>query len=133
MMGLGAMVGLCALYLDGWSPQNRFDSANSDNTPKVKFVSKLIPESAQPISYFGLAFFGLRWWRMTDRRRGHWFSLGPILAARIWGFILMGLWRNDGAWHGAMVLGMTAAIVQMVSPWEHPLPPAAKRYRLRYA
>jgi len=36
-------------------------------------------------------------------------------------------------WPGALVLVLASAIVQLVSPWEQPPPPAAKRMRLRYA
>jgi hypothetical protein len=84
-----------------------------------------------PLGYFALAFFGLRWWRMTDRRRGQWFSLGPIFAAACWGLILLGIWYDP--WRGTLVLSMTAAIVQLVSPWEQPPPPTSRRMRLRYA
>ncbi len=34
---------------------------------------------------------------------------------------------------GPLVLVMTAAIVQLVSPWEQPPAPTSKRLRLRYA
>ena len=35
--------------------------------------------------------------------------------------------------HGAAALIVASVIVQLVSPWEEPPPPAAKRMRLRYA
>ena len=34
---------------------------------------------------------------------------------------------------GTGALVMTAAIVQLVSPWEQPVPPACRRLRLRYS
>jgi hypothetical protein len=83
-------------------------------------------------SYYALAFFAMRWWRMTGRRRAHRFSFAPILGAGFWGFVLMLLVRPLFG-PGPLVLVMTAAIVQLVSPWEQPPAPASKRLRLRYA
>src|SRR5205085_4491933 len=40
-----------------------------------------LPVAACYLSYFGLAFFALRWWKMADRRRSHRFSLFAVLAA----------------------------------------------------
>jgi hypothetical protein len=87
-------------------------------------------------SYFALAFFAMRWWRMTARHRAHRFSFAPILGAGFWGLVLMLLIRPlSGANPGllVLVLAMSAAIVQLVSPWEQPPAPCAKRLRLRYA
>jgi hypothetical protein len=123
MMGLGALLGLGALYIDGWVPRSSF--AQTGEEPRR------VAQMMAPLGYFALAFFGLRWWRMTDRRRGQWFSLGPIFAAACWGLILLGIWYDP--WRGTLVLSMTAAIVQLVSPWEQPPPPTSRRMRLRYA
>jgi hypothetical protein len=91
---------------------------------------------ASYFSFYALAFFAMRWWRMTGRRRTYRFSFAPILGAGFWGLVLMLLIRplsnaNPGIF--VLVLMMTAAIVQMVSPWEQPPAPSAKRLRLRYA
>ena len=48
---------------------------------------------ASYISYFALAFFALRWWRMADRRRPQRFSFAPVLAAGFWGLVLLLLVR----------------------------------------
>jgi hypothetical protein len=82
----------------------------------------------------------LRWWKVTDRRRSQRFSLAPVLATAFWAVILLLLWHNLR--HGAVVLGMArtggvalvmaSAIVQLVTPWEQPPPPTARRLRLRY-
>src|SRR5262249_20109826 len=84
------------------------------------------------LSYYGLAFFALRWWRMADRRRARRFSLFPILASGFWSSLLL-LLVGSQYWHGIVVLMMTAAIVQLSSPWDQPPTPAPKRLRLRYA
>jgi hypothetical protein len=43
------------------------------------------------------------------------------------------LWPWPEPPRGVVALVMTSAIVQLVSPWDQPLPPRAKRLRLRYA
>jgi len=130
MMGLGALVGAASLWLDGTFPQ--VSMAHPTGEPGFMISTReLLPAASGPISYFALAFFGLRWWRMAERRRSQWFSLGPILAAGCWGLLLLAIWQQP--WRGALVLGMAAAIVQLVSPWEQPPPPANRRLRLRCA
>ncbi|HEV3238507.1 MAG TPA: serine/threonine-protein kinase [Gemmataceae bacterium] len=128
MLGLGALLGLSVLFIDGTAPN---DVVTAEQPRPLNSLMTMLPASSGPLCFFALAFFGLRWWRMTDRRRSQWFSLGPIFAACFWGLILLGIWYEP--WHGTLVLGMTAAIVQMVSPWEQPPPPASRRMRLRYA
>jgi eukaryotic-like serine/threonine-protein kinase len=87
---------------------------------------------ASYISYFAMAFFALRWWRMADRRRTQRFSFAPVLAAAFWGLVLL-LLAGVELWYGVGVLMLSAAVVQLVSPWEPPPPPPARRMRLRYA
>jgi hypothetical protein len=119
MMVLGALVGLGACWLDGW---------------RMAVSSEWLNEAGY-VSYFALAFFALRWWRMTDRRRSQRFSFAPLLASGFWGWVLVLLIRphNYPLWSEAVVLVLASAIVQLVSPWEPPPPPASKRLRLRYA
>jgi hypothetical protein len=163
MMVLGLGVGVEALWLDGrelktlWSQDEHSLSAQATHVqsghgrrgwagdghmpaPPVlpvmhrEFHSSLnIPVAACYLSYFGLAFFALRWWRMADRCRAQRFSLFPVLAAGFWAFVLLFLWPLPEPPYGVGALVMAAAIVQLVSPWEEPPPPRAKRLRLRYA
>ena len=87
-------------------------------------------------SYYALAFFVLRWWRMTSRRRSQRFSFAPILGAGFWGAVLLLLIRPPHQpWPGmaALVLVMAATIVQLVSPWDQPPPSPARRVHLQYA
>jgi len=93
-----------------------------------------VKNEASYISYFGLAFFALRWWRMADRRRPQRFSFAPVLAAAFWGLVLLLVADDRQLWYyGVGVLMISSAVVQLVSPWEPPPPPPAKRMRLRYA
>lgn len=131
MMALGVGLGFSALWLDGWTP--RASGAPSVPAAYVSFAPAQggITNMAGYISYFALAFFALRWWKLADRRRQHRFSFAPILAAGFWGLALLTVWQEP--WKGTLVLTTTAAIVQLVSPWEQPPPAATRRVRLRYA
>jgi hypothetical protein len=155
MLLLGLGVGVQALWLDGRPlssllGQNDLaaEAAESDGNSyrggpwggengrrgfRPLFSHQPIPVAARYLSYFGLAFFALRWWKMTDRRRGQRFSLFPLLAAGFWAFLLWSIWPWHELPRGILALVMTSAIVQLVSPWDQPLPPRAKRVRLRYA
>jgi hypothetical protein len=137
LMVVGGLIGLGALWLDGWTPPRLFGPDTADAAPNVTPAGILgtqgsgLAEAAGYLSYFALAFFALRWWKLADRRRSHRFSLAPILASGFWGAVLTALvWPQ---WHAVIVLMAAAAIVQLVSPWEQPTPVAARRCRLRYA
>jgi hypothetical protein len=136
MMALGVGVGFAGLWLDGWVPHLP-SGDNAAGFLPVSFVAGPFfrhgdaPNLAGELSYFALAFFALRWWKLADRRRSHRFSLAPILAAGFWGLVLMILWQDF--WLGPLVLATAAGVIQLVSPWEPPPPPVARRMRLRYA
>jgi len=133
MLLLGVGVGVLALWLEGWSMP--FTGPSVSPTHGSSLTELLPPTVGTKVSYltfYGLSFFALRWWRMTDRRRSQRFSVAPMLAAGFWGILLMMLLRPED-WHAVLVLGLTAVIVQLVSPWRQPPPPQARRLRLRYA
>jgi hypothetical protein len=127
---VGSIVGLGGWWMDGGTlgliPVDR------DGASLLAFVPSQGVTEASYFSFYALAFFALRWWRMTARRRTNRFSFAPILGAGFWGVLLVLLIRPMTS-PGLLVLVMTAAIVQLVSPWEPPPAPAAKRLRLRYA
>ncbi len=138
MMVLGLGVGLSAMWLDGWNPDfqlspemHRTNVAGWVPTSMGSNAGSVGMSTAGALTYFALAFFALRWWKLTDRRRAHRFSFAPILAAGFWGLVLLIIW--DEPLRGTLVLTMSAAIVQLVSPWEPSPPPLARRMRLRYA
>src|SRR5262249_51643019 len=134
MMLFGAGVGLGALWLDGKIGLPSSTEVVADQGRFTELANYLpnnesLPQTLGSLTYFALAFFALRWWKMTDRRRSQRFSFGPILAAAIWSFILFAFSPNY--WRGPVVLMVAAAIVQLVSPWEAPPPPASRKMRLR--
>ena len=90
MLMVGVLVGLGALWIDGWLPQLPTAEAAIDSERPIRRWScasggPLIV--AQYLSYFGLAFFIMRWWKLADRHRDHWFCLGPIFVTALWGFV----------------------------------------------
>jgi hypothetical protein len=140
---IGGVVGLGCLWLDGGSldltyrgraslastPTQSGTEASSSGHKGVNLTGE-----ASYFGFYGLAFFAMRWWRMTARRRIHRFSFAPILGAGFWGLVLtLLIYKFTSTSPGLLVLVMTAAIVQLVSPWEQPPAPASKRLRLRYA
>jgi hypothetical protein len=135
MMILGLLVGMGALWVDGWSPPSEIVMARADGgvaeAPRGPWHHPMVNNVAGHLSYFALAFFALRWWKLTDRRRPHRFSFAPVLAAACWGVLLLLVWSEP--WRGTLVITATAAIVQLVSPWDQPVPPVVRRMRLRYA
>jgi hypothetical protein len=141
MLVLGSLVGVLAYWLDGgavhWLPPFTPAASAGEFTGSApvpgQAISGLGGEAAY-LSYYALAFFVLRWWRMADRRRVARFSFAPLLAATIWGLALTLVGPGQAVWGtSVVVLVLTSAVVQMVSPWDQPPPPAAKRVRLRYA
>jgi hypothetical protein len=130
MLALGGVVGLISLWLSARWP-DVVVVADAEG-----FAGWLASTSAWSdagaLSYFAAGFFALRWWRMTDRRRSQRFSLAPVLAAGFWALVLLPLIRLH-PWRAAVVLVLSAVIVQLVSPWEEPPPPAPRKVRLRIA
>jgi hypothetical protein len=138
MMLFGAIVGISGLWLDGLVGSPSASDSESERVSTANLAGLLptsdsLPQASRYLAYFALAFFALRWWKMTDRRRSQRFSFGPVLAAAIWSLLLTLLWRDawQELWRGPVVLIMSAAIVQLVSPWEQPPPAAARKMRLR--
>jgi hypothetical protein len=132
LLVLGSCVGVLGVYLDGWRITAPVEETVSQGP--VPLLGALLPESAVTqasyLSYYALAFFALRWWRITDRRRLSRFSLKPVLAAGFWALALLLVARPHPGL-GAGVLVLSAVVVQLVSPWE-PVR-LSKRARLRVA
>ncbi|MFL5342730.1 MAG: serine/threonine protein kinase [Gemmataceae bacterium] len=123
----GAGVGLVALWLDGWTPHvPGFVSATDGPIGMTTFAA-----GAGYVSYFGLALGLIRWWKAADRRREHWFSFFPVLVAGVCAFALLLVWPDRDRPFGIPALVMASMIVQWVSPWQAPPPPAPKRLKLR--
>jgi hypothetical protein len=128
---VGGLLGLGCWWLDGG--MLAVNPLDADASRWSRISSEGVTEASY-FSFYALAFFAMRWWRMTARRRAQRFSFAPILGAAFWGLVLMVLMRPVSSSSPALlVLLMAAAIVQLVSPWEQPPAPAAKRLRLRCA
>jgi hypothetical protein len=136
MAGLGLAIGLGVWWLDGWNVRWNADAAQigpGETRGLILADENGLSALAGYLSYFGLALGAVRWWRITDRRRKHWFSLFSVLAAGFWALLLLVFWPANTPMYGAAALVMASAIVQWVSPWEPPPPPPPKRLRLRYS
>jgi hypothetical protein len=133
MLLVGAGIGGVALWLEGWLPG--LPQGNLPGSGSTPVLASVMPTgyayAATYLSYFGLVFFAPRWWRMADPRRSQRFSFAPILAAGFWSLLLLLPFQE--AMRGAVALVLASIILQLVSPWEPPPTPAAKRMRLRYA
>ncbi len=138
MLLLGALIGIGGYWLDGGSFPLRLTesqwNAVSDGISPLPAIEQRsnVAQLAGYLSYFGLAFFAVRWWKLADRHRQHRFSIAPLFAVGFWALVLLILWPAKPML-GVLPLLLTAGIVQLVSPWEPPPQPAAKRMRLRYA
>ncbi len=132
MMVLGLLVGVMALWVDGWTFDGGLRGRDVNLLPLEQGpVLPSLVQAASYLSYFALVFAAVRWWTMTHVRRSQRFGLLPILATGFWALVLLFLWRDLG--HGAVALVLASTIVQLVSPWEAPPPPVARRVRLRHA
>jgi hypothetical protein len=136
MLMLGILVGLTAVWIyygsDGIAPGSALWKTSERDSGYRVLGEKRIPVAAGYLSYFGLAFFAIRWWKLAERHRPHRFSIGPILAAGFWSFVLLAIWPWPEPAQGTLPIILASAIVQLVSPWEQPTPVSAKRMRLRY-
>ena len=149
LMGLGLGIGLLALWLDGYplplpgqvdtlealAPQPRGVSET-----RHPFYSALYPDNrslpvfACYLSYFGLMFLVLRWWKNVEEQRPQRFSFHAFLATCFWAYILLFLLPSaEERRLGFATMALTSVIVQVVSPRREPSTRPGKRLRLRYA
>jgi hypothetical protein len=150
LMALGLVVGLMALWLEGYQlpipgfvdHADALDPAPRGLSPEQRhpFFGALYPENhslpvlACYLSYFGLMFLVLRWWRDVEEQRPQRFSFQALLATLFWAYGLLFLLPTTRERHIAFAtMAMTSVIVQVVSPWKQSAPQRVKRLRLRYA
>jgi eukaryotic-like serine/threonine-protein kinase len=150
LLGLGLLIGLEALWLDGYSPlplgegravnalaQVPDEEIRGDVRSFFRGIfrgNQTLPAVACYLSYFGMVFFVMRWWKLAEARRSERFSLFSVIVAAFWAyvffFLLPGVPQRQGFF---MALVMASVIIQLVSPWQRPAPVRSKRLRLRYA
>jgi hypothetical protein len=135
MMFMGVLVGAGALWVNGWVPKQPGEAGVHASWPTdwLPGSGGALAEGAAYIIYFAVTFFALRWWRLADPRRQARFSFLPLLAAGFWGLLPLLIWPQPWYSGAPVALLVTAAVVQLVSPWEQPAPPACRRMRLRYS
>ena len=134
LMAGGALIGLGALWLDGWTPNiPGLSDAAAESVLSPVAPENVIPTGAGYVGYFGLILGLLRWWKVSDRRRESWFSFFPVLATGIMSLVLMPLWPWSERPYGIAALVMSSMIVQWVSPWQAPPPPTPRKLKLRRA
>jgi len=136
LLVLGAGLGMLALWLDGFGMPFTGLPRPSSDAGLIALLPAPVMTEAGYLTLYGAALFALRWWRMTDRRRSQRFSVAPLLAAAFWAMVLMMLLQPQPwprATHPVVVLVLSSAILQLVSPWQQPPPPQAKRLRLKSA
>jgi len=132
LLGLGLLVGVEALWLDGYLVPGLFLESQATHDSVLGALSV----SACYLLYFGLAFFIMRWWKMAECHRPERFSLFAVLVTIFWAFVLYLLFPGAAKERQSffVALVMASVIIQLVSPWQRPvLAPRAKRLRLRYA
>lgn len=126
LLGLGLLLGVMVLWLDGFSipwPSSRGE------------VLEFLQQNWPIVTYFGVLFLVLRWWKLTELRRPERFSMKGVVATAFWAglliFLLLMQVPNKSLFFAPPV--MASAIVQLVSPWEKRPAARGKRVRLPWA
>lgn len=154
LMTLGFAVGILALWLEGyelpmpWTQQDRLEvlrpwpAAQADaKAHGVGFISRLygneqtsMPILACYLSYFGLIFLVLRWWKMTETDRRKRFSIKSLVAVGFWAYLLLFLLPSFHQREVAFVsLVMASVVCQVTCPWKAKVPVRKKKLRLATA
>ena len=148
LMTLGFVVGLMALWLDGyelpmpWTAPGKLEvlqpwqaAPNDGRGRAVGFISKLygqentsMPILACYLSYFGLMFLVLRWWKMTETYRPKRFSVKPVIAVAFWAYLLLFLLPSfQHREIGFVSLVMASVVCQVTCPWKVKVPVRSKK------
>ena len=67
-------------------------------------------------AYFAMIFAMLDWWKLADVQRPCRFNLWLVLWPCIGAWIIASVWSHSHPW-GVPIVGLTAATVQLASPW----------------
>ena len=94
--------------------------------------NRSMPVLACYLSYFGLMFLVLRWWKTTDLFRSKRFSLKPVIAVAFWAYLLLFLLPSvQHREMGFVSLVLASVACQVSCPWKERLP--VRRKKMRYA
>jgi hypothetical protein len=150
LLGVGLVIGLLALWLDGyqlplpWTDMSQVDAlrplppGGPDHAHRffdaLYPANRTLPVLACYLAYFGLMLAILRWWRMVVPTRPQRFDVHAVLAVAFWAYMLLFLLPAAPQRQAGFVSFVLAAIiVQLVSPWQEPAPAKARRLRLKHA
>lgn len=116
---VGVLAGLALWVLAGWlgigSLPGSYDNVTGPVARQVAGPAEA-PNAAGYAVYYGLVFGLIGWSAMTARERGRRFGLWPAAKAALVAGLLGLLWPSPQPWALASV-GMTALVVQSVTPW----------------
>ncbi|MEZ6141808.1 MAG: serine/threonine-protein kinase [Zavarzinella sp.] len=142
MAGVGAIMGLAAFWLDGWTFPKLIEEGQQVATEQAYLGGSLQASQGTmehligyPLTY-GIIFGLTHWGAFMKRHRKERFSLGPVFAVGFYAFMTWILgWRLmiSGDSPPSFIFLATAgsaAVVQMVSSWAAPPPPIPKRRRI---
>jgi peptidoglycan/LPS O-acetylase OafA/YrhL len=122
------------MWLKGWLPTTEAGAVAVLTSTPGSEPNDVLTLGAGYLSFFGIGLAALRWWKMVDRYRQQRFSWFPVLVVGLLSMVLSGFfWPQGEPPVGALALVASAVIVQWVSPWQPPTPPASRKLRLRYA
>ncbi len=136
---VGALVGVLAFWLDGWSAPTVAPGQPVVGGGRALFgVFQFDPGALGVLAGFMMYFGGVlgagRWWRAAAEDRPDCLTLLPPLAAAFWGCLLAFLWPWESGQivtGGLVPLALAAVAVQAISPWTPPLPPPPRKLRYR--
>ncbi len=132
-LGLGLLIGMAALCCD--DAQAPRPATGTDLTQRIFGLlyadNHSLPLAACYLSYFGLMFITLRWWKIAEESRPRRLNVQPIVATAFWAYLLLFLLpAAPQRLEGFFSLVLTSFIVQIVSPWAPRSQPRGKRLRL---
>lgn len=136
----GAIVGLGIFWLEGWEPRLVPPGAPAPEAGQSQLYGlvELSPQGWKTglsyVAYFALLLGIIRWWRMTELRRGDRFTLFPLFSVGIPAVLLwvVWAWAPEPPMETLLAVCSAALIVQAVSPWAPRVTePVVYRHRLR--
>ncbi len=152
LMTLGFVVAILALWLDGYelplpwtapaqlavlhpwqADPEAVEALKSSWLGKLFGANTSMPILACYLSYFGLMFLVLRWWKSTELTRSKRFSIKPVIAVAFWAYLLLfllpGLHDRE---IGFVSLVMASVICQVTCPWKEKIS-VRKQKKMRLA